>query len=103
MVAPARPPPSRLPLPHAAVNGFYLMCDTFGWFAAYKIPRTAAMAVPPELFRATMKEALVRLLLSVPSAVLLYKGMHHFGSYVNAPLPSLTSAYFQVCTTAHWS
>jgi hypothetical protein len=56
------------------VNGLYRLCDTKGWLAAYKIPRTPAQApVPPQLFQATIRGALVGgLLLQVPFSTLLY-------------------------------
>ena len=79
------------------VNGFFHLCDTKGYLQQYKIPRTDAQAVTPELLSSTLRQAVIGgLTLQFPSAILLYKGMQHFGADMTAALPDLFTVYWQV-------
>ena len=56
------------------------------------------MAVSHQLLVGTLRGAVVGgLVLQFPGALLLYYSMQQWGSSVQAPLPSLTTAYTQVC------
>ena len=82
------------------VNGFFLACDKYGWFARCKIPRTPAMAVSPQLFHATIRDALLRVIPNMPLGMVLFKGMAYYGADFHAPPPPVGHAYLQV--TPEW-
>jgi hypothetical protein len=65
---------------------------------AYKIPRTAAQAVPPELLQRTLRGAAIGgLTLQFPATTAMYVGMLPFGVRMDAEaLPSPSAAFWQV-------
>jgi hypothetical protein len=57
------------------------------------------MAVPPELLRKTLRDAILgAVVVQFPGALFMFKGFQYFGADIAAPLPPLSTACWQVRT-----
>jgi sterol desaturase/sphingolipid hydroxylase (fatty acid hydroxylase superfamily) len=80
---------------YVAMNTFFYLCDSRGWLATYKLPRTPRMAIPPGLLRDTLLDAFFGHVIFQPIglyylfALVRPQGAPSLLLAPNAPLPSV--------------